>query len=133
MQVVALLHGEPGVWGISFPDFPGVASGGATVEDAVERARDGLYSLVEDWIDEGRAIPEPRSLEAIRAAPDCAEDLLDCQAVILVDVDLPTRAIRLNITLDEGLVARIDRAAKASGETRSGFLAQAARARLSGA
>ena len=38
----------------------------------------------------------------------------------------PGKAVRLNITLDEGLVAAIDRVA----ENRSGFLAEAAREHL---
>ena len=37
----------------------------------------------------------------------------------------------MNISMEEGLLRRIDRAAEATGETRSAFLAQAAKARLS--
>jgi hypothetical protein len=37
-----------------------------------------------------------------------------------------------NISFDENLLNRIDRAAEASCETRSGFLAKRARARLAG-
>lgn len=40
--------------------------------------------------------------------------------------DRPGRSVRLNISLDEGLVAAIDRVAA----NRSGFLADAARAAL---
>lgn len=47
-------------------------------------------------------------------------------ARILVRVALPGKSVRLNITLDEGLVAAIDRVAK----NRSGFLAEAARREL---
>jgi metal-responsive CopG/Arc/MetJ family transcriptional regulator len=49
---------------------------------------------------------------------------------VLVPVDLPGRAVRANITVDEALLRKIDQAAQASGSTRSGFLAEAARARL---
>jgi metal-responsive CopG/Arc/MetJ family transcriptional regulator len=41
--------------------------------------------------------------------------------------------MRLNISLDERLVEAIDRAAAAVGQTRSGFLADAAKTRLKGA
>ena len=57
----------------------------------------------------------------------------DSDAIItLLDVDLPGKTVRVNITLDEGMLGRIDRAAAAIGESRSGFLVSAARSRLAG-
>jgi hypothetical protein len=44
--------------------------------------------------------------------------------------ELSGRAVRVNITLNEGLLARFDKAAGAEGETRSGYIAQAVRERL---
>ena len=52
--------------------------------------------------------------------------------VAAVDIDVPGKVLRLNITLDEALLARIDRAAADAGESRSGWLATAARQRLGG-
>jgi hypothetical protein len=52
--------------------------------------------------------------------------------VAIVTLDLPGRAVRVNISLDETLLDQIDRAARARGESRSGFLASAARSRLAG-
>lgn len=51
---------------------------------------------------------------------------MDEAAPILVRGERPGRAVRLNITLDEGLVAAIDRIAA----NRSRFLADAARVAL---
>jgi len=45
-------------------------------------------------------------------------------------VDLPGKTVRANITLDQGLLSCIDAAAATDGNTRSGWLAQAARERL---
>jgi hypothetical protein len=50
--------------------------------------------------------------------------------IALVPYAPPARAARVNITLDETLLARVDRAAETAGETRSGYLADAARRRL---
>jgi metal-responsive CopG/Arc/MetJ family transcriptional regulator len=47
-----------------------------------------------------------------------------------VPYEPPSRSIRINVTMDERLVAAIDRAAKREGGSRSGFLANAARQRL---
>ena len=52
-------------------------------------------------------------------------------AVVEVNVSrFEGRAEKINITLPRRLLARIDRYAKEHGETRSGFLADAARAAM---
>jgi metal-responsive CopG/Arc/MetJ family transcriptional regulator len=43
------------------------------------------------------------------------------------------RTVRVNISLDKGLIDQIDTAASARGLTRSAFLAQAAREKIFGA
>jgi predicted RNase H-like HicB family nuclease len=129
-QLIAVVHGYDGVYGVSYPDFPGLASGGVTIDEAISRSRDGLQSLIEDMIEDGKELPMPRGFDAIRSDPALAEDLTDMVAFAVVEFELPNKSVRLNITMDEGLVSRIDRAAKAVGETRSGFLAHAAKARL---
>ncbi|BDA85646.1 HicB family protein [Aureimonas sp. SA4125] len=128
--VVALVHGEPGTYGISFPDFPGASSLGETMAEVMERGREALASHIEAMVEETRSMPVLRTLDVLQADPAFAEDFGDAAAVALVDVDLPGRSVRLNISMDETLVDRIDRRARALGETRSGFLASAARERL---
>ncbi len=45
---------------------------------------------------------------------------------LLVPVEAPGRPVRVNISMDEGLVARLDAAANRHGMSRSAFLAEAA-------
>ena len=52
--------------------------------------------------------------------------------VSTLDVELPGKTIRVNITLNESTLDMIDRAAKARGESRSGFLVSAALDRVRG-
>jgi metal-responsive CopG/Arc/MetJ family transcriptional regulator len=49
---------------------------------------------------------------------------------LLVPVEVPGRAVRVNISMDEGLVARRDAAALRRGMSRSAFLAEAVRSAL---
>jgi len=78
-------------------------------------------------IEDGEALPEPRSVERLRAdESDWLEDAL----LALIPVEVPGKAQRVNISLDENLLALIDKAAARSGQTRSGFLASAARERI---
>ncbi len=128
--VTGFITEADGHFGVSFPDFPGFAGGGETMEDAMRRAQQGLAVHVEALIDEGIDVAKQ-----IRSTTDVLEDQdvarhHNRDLLFPVLIDLPGRQVRLNISLEESLIARIDRAAAASGETRSGYLAHAAKARL---
>lgn len=130
-RVYALIHEEDGAFGISFPDFPGCVSGGASVEEALTRGADALTFHVAGLIEDGDALPPMRDLTRLRADPTFAADA-EGAILTLVPVELPGKSVRVNISIDETLLDQIDRAARAGGETRSGFLASAARRRLLG-
>lgn len=132
VAIVAVIHGNAGAYGISFPDFPGCVSGGRTVDEALRRGRETLAAHVAFLLAEGKALPDIRDLDAIRADPALAEDFSDATLVTAIDLDLRGKSVRVNVSLDEKLLARIDRAAEAEGESRSRFLAEAARKRLAG-
>ena len=125
--IVALIHGKAGAYGISFPDFPGCVSGGMTLEQALRRGRETLATHVAFLIDEGLALPAVRDLDTVRADPDLAKDFADAKLMTAVELDLPGKSVRVNVSFDEKLLARIDRAAEAEGESRSRYLAEAAR------
>lgn len=130
-QVYALIHEAEGYFGISFPDFPGCVAGGATADEALARGRDALTFHVAGMITDGEPLPRLRGLDELRRDPQFETDA-EGAVVALVALDLPGRSVRVNVSLDETLLDQIDRAAKARGETRSGFLASAARSRLAG-
>ena len=128
-HVIGLVHQEDGTYGISFPDFAGCVSAAATLDEAVERGRATLAFHVEGMVEDGDAIPRIRTLEELRADKEFRADAKGA-VVVAVPLELPGKSVRLNISLDERLVDAIDRAAAAAGQTRSGFLADAAKTRL---
>jgi predicted RNase H-like HicB family nuclease len=130
--VLALIHEEDGVYGISFPDFPGCVSGGRSLDEALSRGRETLAFHVAGMVEDGDTLPVLRSLSEIRSDPCFAEDAAGA-IVAAVPVDLPGRAVRVNVSIDEGLLDAVDRAARKAGQSRSAFLAEAARARIKGA
>jgi predicted RNase H-like HicB family nuclease len=130
-QVYALIHEDGGVYGISFPDFPGCVSGGDSADEAIARGRETLAFHIAGMVEDGDPLPHLRNLTQLRDDPAFREVAQDA-VVALVPVDLPGKPVRVNVSIDESLLDRIDRAAKARGETRSGFLAAAAKARLAG-
>lgn len=129
-RYIALLHAGPEGYGVLFPDFPGCVSAGDTIDDALGGAGEALSAHVDLMRHDGETIPAPRSLEDIKAAK---EDWIEWEGAIVAVVPLlppPARSVRLNISMDESLVAAIDAAAEARGTSRSGFLADAARQSL---
>ena len=109
-------------YGISFPDFPGCVSAGATLDEARAMGEEALALHVRGMIEDGNALPEPTSLEEVMADPDFRDG-----AAVLVPLNEPTRTVRINVTMAEDTLRKIDRFAQAHGLTRSGFLQVAAR------
>jgi predicted RNase H-like HicB family nuclease len=128
MNVIGLIHHEDEAYGVSFPDFPGCTTVSRDLDSVVAKAAEVLAFHVEGLAEDG-PLPQPRSMSELERDPSFLEDA-EGALLVLVPYDPPGRAVRINITLDESLLARIDRAAQASGETRSGFLAKAAIARM---
>lgn len=129
-HVVMLVHQEDGRFGASFPDFPGATTVAGDLDALYRKAAEMLAFHVAGMAEDGEEIPRLRALEELRGDPGFREDSADAM-VALVQVELPGRAVRVNISMEEGLLRRIDRAAEATGESRSAFLAQAAKTRLS--
>ena len=120
---IALIRKQPrSDFGVDFPDFPGCVTAGVSLEDALRMAAEALSLHVDGMVEDGAAIPEPSKLDAIMSDPHHAD-------AVAVLVDVPTRqprAVRVNVTVPEDVLAAIDRVT----DNRSRFLADAAREKL---
>jgi len=114
--------------GVVLPDLPGCVTQGDTPQHAAEMALEALALHIESMVEDGEALPEPSPPNAVPDWVDPAETTVVTH--LLVPVELPGRSIRVNITMDENLLQRADRAASEQGMTRSGLLAEAVRAWL---
>src|SRR5262249_6262183 len=74
--------------GIWFPDLPGCFSAGDDVDEALRNAEESLALYAEAEASEGRMIPSPRTLSALRNDPAVAADLHD-HMVALVALKMP--------------------------------------------
>lgn len=121
---IALIHKDADSdYGVSFPDFPGLVTAGRTLDEAQAMAEEALAFHVEGLAEDGEALPKPASVEAVMSDPAARDGV-----VTLISLKpAATRAVRVNVTLPEDVLARIDRYAEDHGLTRSGFLAHAAR------
>lgn len=128
--IVALIHGEEGGYGISFPDVPGCISAGDTIDETLANGAEALAFHLEGVLEDGDPMPTPRSVEAIKADPEFGFEFGEPHVIVLMPYAPPSRTVRINVTMDERLVDAIDKAARSQGGTRSGFLSQLARERL---
>lgn len=96
-----------------------VVSAGDTLAEAMVNGEQALAAHIELLAEYGEDIPD--ASEEVEV-----DDDIDVAALFLARIEPPGKTVRLNITMDEGLVSRIDRIAK----NRSAFLAEAARDRL---
>ncbi|WP_419900745.1 type II toxin-antitoxin system HicB family antitoxin [Roseomonas sp. USHLN139] len=109
-------------FGVFFPDLPGCTSGGDTLDEAARNAEEALAMWVDEMLQAGEAIPAATPLDAVEVEEDIA-----VAARLLVRVEMPGKAMRVNVSIEEGLLSTIDMVAKSQGKNRSAFLADAAR------
>jgi len=111
-------------WSITFPDFPGVTSVAEKFAGVMRQAKDALATAVEDMEQDGEALPPSVEEDAL---PEYDRAAFHDPRTLLVPVETTGRSLRVNVSLDEGLLARIDDVSKRTGLSRSALLARGAR------
>ena len=129
-HLIALVQGQPGNFGLTFPDVPGCVTAADTLDELLQQAAEALSFHLEGLAEDKRPMPVPHKLEELQANPEFAVDFAEARLVTLIPYDPPGKAIRVNITIEQHLLEAIDQNARMEGSSRSGFLAQAARMRL---
>ena len=131
MRYIAFVHkDEDSCFGVSFPDFPGCISAGDTLDEAVANAAEALQGHVQMMEADGDEVPAARALETIMRDDDLAAEREGAVIVALPLVRDLGSTTRVNVSLDLGLLKAIDEEATARKQTRSAFLASAARREL---
>lgn len=121
--VAIVERGDGPGYSIFFPDFPGCVSAGDTISQTVDMGREALTGHIAVMVEYGDPIPAPTPLDDIPVDPEVNEAVR-----ILIEVGVPGRVKRINVTLDENLIEEIDRIA--GDGKRSAFLSDAARREL---
>lgn len=130
MRYPIIIHKDPtSAYGVIIPDFPGVFSGGETLDEAMENVQYAIETYYQG--EEVENLPNPSPLERVLASEDA-----EGGAVMLVDVNfdfLQKKTVPINITVPLYMKNRIDKAAKGQGLTRSAFLVKAAQSFMTAA
>ena len=125
MRYPVIIHKDRGSdYGVTVPDLPGCFSAGETLEEALGNAEEAVLTHVEGLLLDDDTVPSPTDVETLRRK-------LKQKSVVwgIVSVDLSKlseRAKRINITIPDRLLSKIDSFAESVGESRSGLLASAA-------
>ena len=131
MKFIVVLHTDDGHhYGATVPDLPGCFSGGAGLDDALGSVREAIDLHVETLLQDGAPVPATSTLTAHQANPQFADG-------VWAVVDVPVEkylgpADKINITVPRLVLQRIDEYAKRHGQSRSGFMVEAARAAMQG-
>lgn len=122
MLYLVYVHKDEGsAYGAEFPDFPGCFAAADELKDlpaAAQEATEAHFGADSD------PIPAPTAPEVWAKSKTYRDGFW-----LLVDIDLNQirpRAVRVNISLPQALVGRIDAEAHRRGQSRSAFLVMAA-------
>ncbi|MEM1049947.1 MAG: type II toxin-antitoxin system HicB family antitoxin [Pseudomonadota bacterium] len=129
MRYAVLIDGDDGNYGAVIPDAPGAYGGGATVEEALMSAQEGLALWATSMREDGKAVPRPRDFKTLHADQEVQEAI--AAGAVLASVALVPvagKVTRVNVSMDAGVLEFIDTEAKSLGLTRSGYIERAARA-----
>lgn len=125
MKYAIFLEKDPASdYGVTVPDLPGCFSAGSTIEEAMDNAQEAILTHLEGLMLDDNVIPQASPIELLKKQNPGPYILWS-----LVHVDLSAlskEAKRINITIPENILTKIDAFAKREGATRSGFLASAA-------
>jgi len=116
------IHKDDGcAWGAMVPDMPGVVTAADTLDELPIMVQEAVELMYEDA---PHSIPAASSLDRYRHDAEFQGGVWMLLDINLSRVKVPS--VRLNISLPEPLLQRIDAAAQRRGQSRSAFLAQAA-------
>lgn len=118
-KYIAVISKENGKqYGVIFPDFLGCVTVGKNLEEAKEMAQEALQFHVDGMLKDGQDLPKTKTLDVIKKKYKKAEIFL------VVAVKIKTKATRINISIDEKLLRKLDKFLLNSNETRSSFFAK---------
>jgi len=85
-QYVALIHKDAdSCYSVSFPDIPGIITGGDTIDEAIEEATELLESAADDWTnpDGSTGFKPPRPLAELQKDPQFVADAREATVVVI--------------------------------------------------
>lgn len=116
----ALIDGESGAYGVTFPDLPGIVAMGTSMDEAMINAEEALRDYALEAERDGTDIVQPSAIESVELEAGSA-------LVSIPLIRLSGRRVRANLTLDEGVAEFINSEARRRHMTRTAYVEWMAR------
>ena len=120
LRYPALIDGESGAYGVTFPDLPGIVAMGDSMDEAMIHAEEALRDYALQAERDGDAIVPPSAIESVKPPSGSA-------LVAIPLIRLSGRRVRANLTLDEGVAEFINSEARRRRMTRTAYVEWMAR------
>ena len=120
LRYPALIDGESGAYGVTFPDLPGIVAMGASMDEAIINAEEALRDCALEAERDEDAIVPPSAIESVKPPSGSA-------LVAIPLIRLSGRRVRANLTLDEGVAEFINSEARRRRMTRTAYVEWMAR------
>ena len=120
LRYPALIDGESGAYGVTFPDLPGIVAMGASMDEAMINAEEALRDYALEAERDEDAIVPPSAIESVKPPSGSA-------LVAIPLIRLSGRRVRANLTLDEGVAEFINSEARRRRMTRTAYVEWMAR------
>ena len=120
LRYPALIDGESGAYGVTFPDLPGIVAMGASMDEAMINAEEALRDCALQAERDEDAIVPPSAIESVKPPSGSA-------LVAIPLIRLSGRRVRANLTLDEGVAEFINSEARRRRMTRTAYVEWMAR------
>ncbi len=120
LRYPALIEGESGAYGVTFPDLPGIVAMGASMDEAMINAEEALRDYALEAERDEDAIVPPSAIESVKPPSGSA-------LVAIPLIRLSGRRVRANLTLDEGVAEFINTEARRRRMTRTAYVEWMAR------
>ena len=111
----ALVDGDEGAYGVVFPDIPGVAAMGHTVDEAMLNAEAALQDYAIEAERDGEELASPSPFQSV-------ETPIGNQLVSIPLIRPSGKSVRAGLTLDEDVAVFIDSEARRRGMTRKTYI-----------
>jgi predicted RNase H-like HicB family nuclease len=124
MRYVVVIHKDDNSdYGVTVPDLPGCFSAGDTLDQALSNSVEAIECHVEALFADDEELPTPKPSEDHIHNPDYDDGIF---AVVDIDLsNLSGATKRINISMPENVLSKIDRFVSGQGGSRSAFLAEA--------
>jgi len=124
-EYIAVIHKDKNSdYGVVFPDFLGCITSGSTLEEVKNMAEEALQFHIDGMLEDKEELPESSTLDNIKA------QYPDAEVFLVISAKIPAIAKRINITIDEKLLRKLDKYLEEHGDNRSHFFAESIKEKI---